>query len=413
MERSALPDEVRPETAATGLEDVAELVRRLRITSPDALNEEAVLAISEVTGKSPELVRLSIAATTPTQKASVRQTVLTMDPKVRQYAIAAWLASMAALLTVIGMMTRDRSSIFPMVTLLLQGAGAYVAITASDSRTAGALGALFGVVNVLGISLFLGIADLIPRLNVPNGPPPPMVIVGGLIGMLVGTLGRAVYRTIVDRSKKQDDAENRHELLRQLVDIQDKLRAHERTVAFLSLDIVGSVRIKEGSSALAVEFTFSEYHRFVEAIVAKNGGEIHSTAGDGVTCTFETSAMAFRAARQVQAGIHEFNAARNRLSAPIQLRAGIHFGTIVPYGPASTDVNFSHVIDLAAHFQKECPPGGVALSQAAAEGLGFELELLGDSLTVDGVPGRVWMPRVRLEPSLPSADGVVTPPAGS
>ena len=68
----------------------------------------------------------------------------------------------------------------------------------------------------------------------------------------------------------------RQELLKQLVDIQDKLRSGEQEVSFLSVDIVGSTRMKQMADPLSVEFTFTEYHKFVEMIARRSGDVVAS-----------------------------------------------------------------------------------------------------------------------------------------
>jgi len=173
----------------------------------------------------------------------------------------------------------------------------------------------------------------------------------------------------------------------------------------LSVDIVGSTAMKLGADPLAIEFTFTEYHKYVEMIVAKNSGKIHSTAGDGVTAVFDDPAAGFQAARTLQRGLPEFNTFRNRLPVPIQLRAGLHYGSVVAPEPGATSVNFSHVIDHAAHLQKECPISGVMVSETAVELIpngNFE----STTTSVDGLTAYTWLPRVGLPAQLSPA----TPP---
>ena len=150
--------------------------------------------------------------------------------------------------------------------------------------------------------------------------------------------------------------------------------------------------MKAGADPLAIEFTFNEYHNFVDQITRKHGGRVHSTAGDGITCAFDHPQKAFQAARNIQTGLVELNTLRNKLSTPIVLRAGIHTGHVVaPDAGDITSLNFASVIDSAAHLQKFCPPGGIAISDEAGSMITGGMVALGTEITeVDGIRATIW-----------------------
>lgn len=375
--------------------ELSQIIRQVRGASVGVLDDATIDAIVEMTGTSPELVRLSIAKSSLNGRNNLldqsRAVFMSMDPTVRRLATIAWLALVVAGLTAFSAVFGDRSSFLSMAGILITMFAIHSSLTQPTPKLAMFAGGAFGGLAVLGHALFLALLDLLP-FRTPSGLPPGVLVISMIGGALGGLVLHRGYQKFLGAVGFRTASDDRMALLKQMVQIQDQLREHEREIAFLSLDIVGSVRLKEGANVLSVEFTFSEYHQFVERIVARNNGRIHSTAGDGVTCAFENSADAFRASRQIQSGLFEFNSYRNRLSEPIRLRGGIHFGTIIPHGPNSTDVNFSDVIDFAAHLQKVCPVGGIALSEAAVENLGPESSLLTESIEVDGRVGRVWLP---------------------
>ena len=177
--------------------------------------------------------------------------------------------------------------------------------------------------------------------------------------------------------------------------LQDKLRTGEQSISFLSLDIVGSTKIKAAADPLSVEFTFTEYHHFVDRIVKQHGGKVHSTAGDGITCAFEHPQQAYMAARQIQSGLVELNAFRNKTGVPLVLRAGVHTGNVVvPPGEDITKVNFAHVIDMSAHIQKVCPPGGIAVSEVSSRLIPGGGATIGQELIEShDIKAFVWKPR--------------------
>jgi hypothetical protein len=85
---------------------------------------------------------------------------------------------------------------------------------------------------------------------------------------------------------------------------------------------------------------------------------------------------------------------------------------VVPSAGDLTTVNYSGVIDTAAHLQKEAPPGGIAISVDSAQTLRGGVDAVGGTqITVGTVQARVWRPTVAL-PSTPLA-AVPPPPVNS
>ena len=111
-----------------------------------------------------------------------------------------------------------------------------------------------------------------------------------------------------------------------------------------------------------------------ESAIAAAGGEVCSTAGDGLMCMFSEEAAAARAARELQAGLPRFNAERNRLPLPFRLRCGISAGEVALEPGIPLGHLHSPVIDRAAFLQKRAEPGGVLVGAEAATAAAAELE---------------------------------------
>lgn len=378
-------------------EELQALVERLRTSK--GLDAESVDAIAELTGMDEEMVRLAIArSSTGTKRGLVQQTkssFVLMDPSTKLYVTTAWLALLVGICHAAAALTGDRSGFFNIGMLAFTLVSSYGAINATKRIHATYSGMIWGGAYLLSYSLALAVADIFFRI--PQGPRIGTSITIFCVATAMSSFGWVAWRQIGKRLGLRSDKDSRLELLKQLVEIQDQLKASAQHTAFLSVDVVGSTVLKKGADPLQVEFTFGEYHRYVEAITRRNGGQLHSTAGDGVTCAFPTADAAYRAARQIQSGLFEFNGARNRLGKPIELRVGIDYGVVVPSGQGATDVDFSSVIDHAAHLQKACPVGCVALSPEAAvelgpEGLGLEFA----DVASEQPNARIWRPRSSL-----------------
>ncbi len=385
------------------------LAERLLAREGTELDDAAILAISEATGVPKEYVRLSVSRFSkekrPSFFARVRGAFLALEPDDRRYVISGGLATMFAASLAAASSTEDRYGAFGTFALVLIGMGLWNVAISPNVRTAATAGALFGGLSFIARSLFSMLLQSEDRYHAAFLIP---FVVGGALGSVLLFL-------IVNKNRARlglrDPAEERQDLLTQLHNLQARLREGEQSLTFLSLDIVGSTKMKEVADPLSVEFTFTEYHRFVEMAAKRYGGRIHSTAGDGVTCAFPHPQQAYGAARFIQAGLVELNTHRNKIGAPIRLRAGIHAGTVVaPAGQDFSKINFAHVIDVSAHLQKAAPVGGIAISEAAALSLpGGPASVGSGTVEVESVRAYVWEPKPA-EAAAPSGPPAFAPP---
>ena len=396
-------------TETTMTEDAVDqmlaLAERLRAANGGTLDDSAVQAVAEATGAPTEYVRLAVKLRSekeaPSFLARLRSQYLTLEPHTRRFVLSGGAATLCALFAVAahlaGWTVRNSAEatspgpLLSVVSLVWLTLGLYNVCVTRDARTGAAAGAIFGASFLVAYEMFA----FLLRLPASHALDATLIVPLTLLGAVAG-LG---LQKVTDRYRKplglRDPLKERHDLLRQLVDIQERLKSGEQSCTFLSVDIVGSTVLKAKADALSVEFTFNEYHGFVERTVRRYGGRVHSTAGDGVTAAFDHPGQAFGAAKHIQAGLMELNAFRNKIGEPIVLRQGIHAGTVVaPDAGDVTTLEFSQVIDLAAHLQKAAPPGGIAVSDAAGSQLPGGVPCLGGTrLDVSGHGGTVWLPR--------------------
>lgn len=382
------------------------LAERLRQEHGGDLDDSAILAVSEACCIPPEYVRLIVNRLGKRRRTSffhrVRSAFLALEPDDRRYVIAGTMAAVTSGLSVSEAATGDAYGLFRTLALVMLGMGLWNCAVSPNSRTAAFAGGLFGLTFFIMRSVF-AMAFQVKAISVDPAFIVPFLVGGMLSGIIVHRFATANRRKL----GIHDPHEERQELLRQLVELQDKLREGEQSMTFVSFDIVGSTRMKELADPLSIEFTFTEYHKFVEMAAKRYGGRVHSTAGDGVTCAFPHPQQAFQAARFVQAGLVELNTFRNKIGVPIQLRAAVHTGTVVaPPDQDISKINFAHVIDIAAHLQKACPTGGIAVSEEAARLLPGGPAIVGqDQVEASNVRAYVWQARV---PAL--GDGSAPPP---
>jgi class 3 adenylate cyclase len=381
--------------------EMSALADRLRLAG--ALDDATLEAISEATGASPDLVRAVMANTAvgaPEQKlnpvARLRESLVAMDSRVRRLVISTSLGVGAGMLAYFANTVVVGDQLLRSFAVLGLAAGIAALSLARERKQSALLGGLLGLAYYLSYQVFATFTTFVLRW-MPGEMPWGTIFawVGG--GVLAGAIGFSVVRMFQSMLGLRDATTERQMLVQQLVEIQDRLRSEERHATFLSLDIVGSTRMKMDNDPIAIEYTFSEYHRYVEQLALKHGGRIHSTAGDGVICVFEDASRAFSAGRAMMAGLFEFNAFRNKTKDAIQLRSGMHTGRVGAPGQDASTVNFAHVIDVAAHMQKCAEPGTMAVSQHSLDmmpGGGVD-QVTVDRIEVEGIPAAIWSPKTR------------------
>ncbi len=385
-----------------------EVAERYRESNGGHLDDLAIQAVAEATGVPHDYVRIALKVRFDREHRGLltrlRGQILSLTPDARLYFSTALLAMLSVVLNGsdwmmvrVTRLVRNNSSygVFAMIEVIAVCLALYNCSRARDSKSAFCSGALFGGVFSFGLAVF-GLASGI-RMQVM-----PLMLIPTAIGTgAIGLLARYLLTKYSGHLGLKDSAEERQVLLQQLVNLQSKLREGEQTVTFVSLDVVGSTKMKVEADPLAVEFTFNEYHRFVETIVEKHGGRVHSTAGDGVTCAFKDATNAWTASRHILGGLFELNAFRNKIGTPLELRIGIHTGEVVaPTAGDIRSVNFAHVIDIAAHMQKYAPVGGIVVSDDTAVFLpGGSAAISSERTTVSGKAATVYVPK---QISLPS-----------
>jgi class 3 adenylate cyclase len=200
-----------------------------------------------------------------------------------------------------------------------------------------------------------------------------------LIGVsCAGYLGLVVQnRAAKELSLQRNDQAT---LLAEMVRIQWKLSNETAAVCVLVVDAAKSSEMKASADPLAVEYVFREYQEWIEKICGARQGRVHSTAGDGAVVAFNTCGLALSAAKRIQTDLFQFNKDVNRLQQPFRLRIGLHTGEVV--GDIN-EVQFTEVIDIAAHIESACPIGGIAVTDDVVARLPDE-QFVNLDVSVDG-----------------------------
>lgn len=209
---------------------------------------------------------------------------------------------------------------------------------------------------------------------------PNVLALGALVAVLAYNGQKLEAKAALDRRLRKREPSA---LLAEMLRIQMRLTVQTDEICVLAVDVARSAEMKALAGPLEVEYSFREYQNFIRQTSETYGGQVYSTAGDGTIVEFQHAADAFHAAQAMQRDIGEFNRRRSRLPSPFRIRIGLHRGPVV----ADLDeVEFTEVIDVAAHCQAVAPVGGIALTQPVKEQLDETVGLLPLKDEVDGYP---------------------------
>src|SRR5262249_43604994 len=146
----------------------------------------------------------------------------------------------------------------------------------------------------------------------------------------------------------------------------------------------------------------------VDPSIARHGGRIVKTTGDGLLLEFASAVDAVRFAIETQLAMVAFNADRPK-ERRLNFRIGVNVGDII----IDDDDIFGDGVNVAARLQERAKPGGICISDFVHQEVRSRIDAKFDDLGELGVkniprPVRAWAVRVDNQaasiPSLSAAD---------
>ena len=140
---------------------------------------------------------------------------------------------------------------------------------------------------------------------------------------------------------------------------QDKSRIERRLAAILAADVAGYSRLM-GIDEVGTARSLREHRVVSDALIARHGGRIVKTTGDGLLLEFASVVDAVECAVAIQAVMTERNVGVP-LDRRMLFRIGINLGDILIEG----DDILGDGVNVAARLEGIAEPGGICLSGAA------------------------------------------------
>src|ERR1700727_808285 len=146
---------------------------------------------------------------------------------------------------------------------------------------------------------------------------------------------------------------------RHLAALADEDYGIRRLVVVAAFDVVGFSTIVEADEENALA-AWRALRREIDPLIARGGGRIFKSLGDGLLVEFTSPVEATRAALEVQAAIAKMTPERD---IRLQLRCAIHMGQVPVEG---TDL-LGDGINIVSRLQQYAPTGGVLVSAAVMD----------------------------------------------
>jgi class 3 adenylate cyclase len=183
---------------------------------------------------------------------------------------------------------------------------------------------------------------------------------------------------------------NRQDLLKVFAETKKKLDTFGREVAFLAIDVVGSVGMKAGEDPASIQYDFEEYRKLVEQIFRARGVLKQAWTPDGVMACFTHVEDACQAGKDVIKSLKIFNRDVKLSKADFSVRCGVNAGLVYFDDTTPLETISDRVIDVAGHMQKNADPNTVLVARKIIEPLRQLEEFAHTTQVVDGYEASIW-----------------------
>jgi class 3 adenylate cyclase len=189
---------------------------------------------------------------------------------------------------------------------------------------------------------------------------------------------------------KDGTKEDREELLKIFAETKRKLSGMGRELAFLSIDIVDSTKMKIGEEQETVEYDFKQYKTFVDDILKANGVIKVAWTPDGIMACFSNIDTAVKTGKDVIRGLRHFNSEVKLMKSDFRVRCGVNSGYVYMDDDVPLEEVSDRVIDIAGHMQKHAEPMTVSVAKTVVEPMTDRQGFQETPKIVDGYQVYAW-----------------------
>lgn len=171
---------------------------------------------------------------------------------------------------------------------------------------------------------------------------------------------------------KHAKPKTRKELIRDIIILKSQLTEMEKTIAFLSIDVIGSTKMKEREDKLAVQFDFDRYNEIVVQLLEDNNCIKFASTPDGIMAAFVKLESAVIAGKKILSELQVFNDTEKRMNQEMAVRIGINSGKVIFDESEPLEQLSDRVVDIAGHMQKYANRNSIFLSRSSYDDLALD-----------------------------------------
>ncbi len=145
---------------------------------------------------------------------------------------------------------------------------------------------------------------------------------------------------------------SRMSLLRDYAAAKRILGEVKKELAFLSVDVVGSTKMKVGEDKIVVEHAFTEYKKFLEHLFREYRAYKVAWTPDGAMSCFPSVEDASTMGRKLLVELDWFNRDVHQLRTEFHVRCGLNAGEVMVPDDKPLEEISDETIDVAGHLQK-------------------------------------------------------------
>ena len=194
----------------------------------------------------------------------------------------------------------------------------------------------------------------------------------------------------IDALSLTPESSSREELLELYARTKKALEAQKQSLAFLSIDVVGSIRMKEHEDAAIASRDFSRYMAMVDEVIGRHNYLTASWTPDGVMACFRETAQAFAAGQEVLRSLKHFNENIKAMNADFKIRLGIYSGQVLYDERIPMEEMSDRVIDIAGHLQKYAQENSIYINKGSVAGDVAKSGFVPADTEIDGCEVLVW-----------------------
>lgn len=192
-----------------------------------------------------------------------------------------------------------------------------------------------------------------------------------------------------------ESEQHREVLLKRYREIEEALKsAGRKRCTFLSIDVIGSTKMKVGEDNTAIAATFQAYEELVKRTFESYGVWKQTWTPDGVMACFLDRELALATAQRILTDLIQFNQTENKLSMPVNVRCGLSEGDVSIFEDSQLEKVADHVIDVAGHMQKYANEGTLWIPDTLYAEIKDKAGFTAAGKEVDGFAVYEWKPNV-------------------